>query len=172
MFSFYVQIRGGPLLVTCNWGNGRHQWLHPRPRFNMMYGDSHVHGDSFTGKTIYLYWDGPLFFLCYPMLTWLISVYKRVPSGFHLHLKTNMITFKTSTFKPMILKCDAKRLEMIWYDSDPRVMIIHVHARLHNQIYFPALMRTSGPRLNIKTVLSTYGDFHVKDKTAVRTSYL
>ena len=29
-----------------------------------------------------------------------------------------------------------------------------------------------GPRLNIETVLSTYGDFHVKDKTAVRTSYL
>ena len=29
-----------------------------------------------------------------------------------------------------------------------------------------------GPRLNIKTVLSTYDDFHVKDKTAVRTSYL
>ena len=32
--------------------------------------------------------------------------------------------------------------------------------------------RAPGPRLNIKTVLSTYGDFHVKDKTAVRTSYL
>ena len=31
---------------------------------------------------------------------------------------------------------------------------------------------SSGPRLNIKTVLSTYGNFHVKDKTAVRTSYL
>ena len=30
----------------------------------------------------------------------------------------------------------------------------------------------AGPRLNIKTVLSMYGDFHVKDKTAVRTSYL
>ena len=29
-----------------------------------------------------------------------------------------------------------------------------------------------GPRLNIKTVLSTYGDFHVKNKTVVRTSYL
>ena len=29
-----------------------------------------------------------------------------------------------------------------------------------------------GPRLNIKTVLSTYGDFYIKDKTAVRTSYL
>ena len=31
---------------------------------------------------------------------------------------------------------------------------------------------SSGPRLNIKTVLSMYGDFHVKDKTVVRTSYL
>ena len=30
----------------------------------------------------------------------------------------------------------------------------------------------TGSRLNLKTVLSTYGDFHVKDKTAVRTSYL
>ena len=29
-----------------------------------------------------------------------------------------------------------------------------------------------GPRLNIKTVLSRYGDSYVKDKTAVRTSYL
>ena len=34
------------------------------------------------------------------------------------------------------------------------------------------LFKSSGPRLNIKTVLSRYGDFHVKDKTAVRTSYL
>ena len=33
-------------------------------------------------------------------------------------------------------------------------------------------IRYPGPRLNIKTVLSTYGDFHVKDKTAARTSYL
>ena len=33
-------------------------------------------------------------------------------------------------------------------------------------------LRRPGPRLNIKTVLSTYGDFYVKDKTAVRTSYL
>ena len=32
--------------------------------------------------------------------------------------------------------------------------------------------KNPGPRLNIKTVLSTYGDFHVKDKTAARTSYL
>ena len=37
--------------------------------------------------------------------------------------------------------------------------------------YYMAQVK-SGPRLNIKTVLSTYGDFHVKDKTAVRTSYL
>ena len=32
--------------------------------------------------------------------------------------------------------------------------------------------QSPGPRLNIKTVLSTYDDFHDKDKTAVRTSYL
>ena len=39
--------------------------------------------------------------------------------------------------------------------------------------YDPSMdKQSSGPRLNIKTVLSTYGDFHVKDKTAVRTSYL
>ena len=35
-----------------------------------------------------------------------------------------------------------------------------------------SMPRVPGPRLNIKTVLSTYGDFHVKDKTVVRTSYL
>ena len=34
------------------------------------------------------------------------------------------------------------------------------------------LRRIPGPRLNIKTALFMYGDFHVKDKTAVRTSYL
>ena len=40
-----------------------------------------------------------------------------------------------------------------------------------NRYYNPA-KQAPGPRLNIKTVLSTYGDFHVKDKTAVMTSYL
>ena len=37
--------------------------------------------------------------------------------------------------------------------------------------YLPTL-KEPGPRLNIKTVLSRYGDSYVKDKTAVRTSYL
>ena len=39
-------------------------------------------------------------------------------------------------------------------------------------MYSPRLVTArsiAGPRLNIKTVLSTYGDFHVKDKTAVRS---
>ena len=40
------------------------------------------------------------------------------------------------------------------------------------QLLFLSTSLPPGPRLNIKTVLSTYGDFHVKDKTAVRTSYL
>ena len=42
----------------------------------------------------------------------------------------------------------------------------------HDIIMIDWIDKWSGPRLNIKTVLSTYGDFHVKDKTAVRTSYL
>ena len=41
----------------------------------------------------------------------------------------------------------------------------------HQNLQSSAEMK-AGPRLNIKTVLSTYGDFHVKDKTAARTSYL
>ena len=41
-----------------------------------------------------------------------------------------------------------------------------------NRAYIFGHIKVPGPRLNIKTVLSTYGDFHVKDKTAVRTSYL
>ena len=44
-----------------------------------------------------------------------------------------------------------------------------MHASTQNPLWGIA---APGPRLNIKTVLSTYGDFHVKDKTAVRTSYL
>ena len=46
------------------------------------------------------------------------------------------------------------------------------HYRNYNQKYHHNIMPDPGPGLNIKTVLSTYGDFHVKDKTAVRTSYL
>ena len=56
---------------------------------------------------------------------------------------------------------------------DPKQwLMIHTSdvMRIKHMCY--TLMPCSGPRLNIKTVLSTYGDFHVKDKTAVRTSYL
>ena len=45
---------------------------------------------------------------------------------------------------------------------------LHVHQSTPDL----AVLLKPGPRLNIKTVLSTYGDFHVKDKTAVRTFYL
>ena len=47
-------------------------------------------------------------------------------------------------------------------------MITYPHPTLEHIIQ----NKISGPRLNIKTALSTYGDFHVKDKTAARTSYL
>ena len=56
------------------------------------------------------------------------------------------------------IKIEPKLGKLIDYDQNP--------------ISFEGTHNTSGPRLNIKTVLSTYDDFHVKDKTAVRTSYL
>ena len=40
------------------------------------------------------------------------------------------------------------------------------------QCLIAAITQGSGPRLNIKDRLSRYGDSHVKDKTAGRTSYL
>ena len=49
---------------------------------------------------------------------------------------------------------------------------IYQYCFILNRSVSSVLRCPSGPRLNIKTVLSTYGDFHVKDKTAVRTSYL
>ena len=56
-------------------------------------------------------------------------------------------------------------------------VLMTLRSRCHLRQYFDSLSSNLcspelGPRLNIKTVLSTYGDFHVKDKTAVRTSYL
>ena len=54
----------------------------------------------------------------------------------------------------------------------PWYVIVHPYHNLQIQFVSLARQKYPGPRLNIKTVLSTYGDFHVKDKTAVRTSYL
>ena len=49
----------------------------------------------------------------------------------------------------------------------------HMHIeRYRHKKANPPVTKNTGPRLNIKTVLFTCGDFHVKDKTAVRTSYL
>ena len=55
--------------------------------------------------------------------------------------------------------------------DDYEICTEHVGDRLTKIAVLPRYC-CAGPRLNIKTVLSTYGDFHVKDKTAVRTSYL
>ena len=52
------------------------------------------------------------------------------------------------------------------------IYIVCVFVQRIKQIMWNVYSMNPGPRLNIKTVLSTYGDFHVKDKTAVRTSYL
>ena len=70
-----------------------------------------------------------------------------------------------------------------WYDRVDEAVILgalpfksmtkKVRHHSHVEIFLDICQsKRPGPRLNIKTVLSTYGDFHVKDKTAVRTSYL
>ena len=61
-----------------------------------------------------------------------------------------------------------------WYLKSPVIrLFVQQFALLQEQqnTQGPSYSQT-GPRLNIKTVLSTNGDFHVKDKTAARTSYL
>ena len=59
-------------------------------------------------------------------------------------------------------------------DAGSLMMEIHANANLLVERDCCGLWHAWGRwlSLNIKTVLSTYGDFHVKDKTAVRTSYL
>ena len=66
---------------------------------------------------------------------------------------------------------------MLWYRIPPpppetHVRLIYRGISFAHNINSDVWQSRAGPRLNIKTVLSTYGDFHVKDKTAVRTSYL
>ena len=65
-------------------------------------------------------------------------------------------------------------LTLYFYTSQYQIhQTVRNHVYVHNGlVYYSLGGEDTGPRLNIKTVLSTYGDFHVKDKTAVRTSYL
>ena len=77
----------------------------------------------------------------------------------------------------------APAISRIWQEAHARVVLLcgtmDLQAKAlvsemtaHNGLYGCISCEEPGLRLNIKTVLSTYGDFHVKDKTAVRTSYL
>ena len=52
------------------------------------------------------------------------------------------------------------------------MILATMHNVCFNNSARPVPFSGTGPRLNIKTVLSTYGDSYVKDKTADRTSYL
>ena len=90
-------------------------------------------------------------------------------------------------FDPVFKKLFTKRIILLGFEwADPMTSTLipqwrvitcglylpPISSRFTVVAYRLSLHRSSGPRLNIKTVLSTYGDFHVKDKTAVRTSYL
>ena len=66
---------------------------------------------------------------------------------------------------------DGAMVPMLWSQEPHRVYLVF-KLSIDGSIVKYVDVADTGPRLNIKTVLSTYGDFHVKDKTAVRTSYL
>ena len=66
----------------------------------------------------------------------------------------------------------AYRYYFVWRRHDNMPPCTSIRVNTNYSMRRMPVVRTPGPRLNIKTVLSTYGDFHVKDKTAVRTSYL
>ena len=61
-----------------------------------------------------------------------------------------------------------------WKRKVIQIKILFARYQIQSSTPTPKIVRhvQPGPHLNIKTVLSTYGDFHVKDKTAARTSYL
>ena len=105
----------------------------------------------------------------------------RVIKGFYCSVHENHRTCRT--FPMARRKCpmrDFTNLNRIHKAHRTNVWWIMKVFRVHcyctegvmSWLHFFASHSIPGPRLNIKTVLSTYDDFHVKDKTAVRTSYL
>ena len=85
------------------------------------------------------------------------------------------VFFGISPNKLLNKQSSSRWIKMSWHSCDVTGMWIFMVVVLQYWIACNCCKRTNwspGPRLNIKTVLSTYGDFHVKDKTAVRTSYL
>ena len=70
---------------------------------------------------------------------------------------------------PAQMASNAENVSIWWRHHADNKMTDEAHKK---DISESVQLKSPGPRLNIKTVLSTYGDFHAKDKTAVRTSYL
>ena len=60
-------------------------------------------------------------------------------------------------------------LPAFWSQRNEKAVTVQNNTKFMSKAIEVLVAKESGPRLNIKTVLSTYGDFHVKDKTAVRT---
>ena len=112
---------------------------------------------------------------CWPSLTeiWaLISNYIHVFCGYNYSSKCmNEIYPKLWHFVIPIETCFGMfyKRHMKWLHTEISDQTIHAVGNV--ELWYFVFWQP-GPRLNIKTVLSTYGDFHVKDKTAVRTSYL
>ena len=80
---------------------------------------------------------------------------------------------KITLFKPMLTRIFKHGLSLAGGKTPAKQKPgPHLNIKTVLSTYGDFHVKDKTARLNIKTVLSTYGDFHVKDKTAVRTSYL
>ena len=92
-----------------------------------------------------------------------------INTSFEFIMNDYITTTKQSTTKP----CAYFLGYTVHHNSLQMIRSLPLISLWHDRITWRILSTwESGPRLDIKTVLSTYGDFHVKEKTAVRTSYL
>ena len=80
----------------------------------------------------------------------------------------NKNTRKCIFFKPDILE----RLIVIWKPLMAVGLICNIHGVCNTRIGVWYDVLWAGPRLNIKTVSSRYGDSHVKENTVARPFYL
>ena len=128
-------------------------WCTPRRAFDIVYGRIKKLLSHSVVACIYYFWR-------------ISSALKQTRAEIMCFIDTNDIYRGTIFF---VISKTIELEEAIITDD----VFIHVTGSFHRGACRCTLTRWyPGPRLNIKTVLSTYGDSHVKDKTAVRTSYL
>ena len=152
-------------------------------------------GNSYTGKMVSLYWDDP--WCCSyclaasvaritSMLGWdCEAARERLLSDLVLDLlleaKLKSCENTNQKGEVQLSKCNRGPTQAVRTRRMPAAHQPHsMDIATHNSHQLPRLTPilhhrhtpTPGTHLNIKTVFPRYGDFHVKDKTVARPSYL